>query len=288
MRSSADVDWRATGRRERVRPLVRGSTTPRAPAPSVGSRAVHLDAPTCRALLRELGPSLGLWRAAEVAVLREVTYEPPVLDLGCGDGAAVSRVLSRVAFGVDPDTRTLERAARRGIYEQLLPVRVEALPMRAASMSTVVSNSVLEHIPRVDAVFHAVHRMLRPRGRFVFTTPTEAFSDALTFPLGPYARWRNRQYGHVNLWPLRRWRAHLERAGLELEYTRTYLRPSLVRMWDALDLTQQLRMGRAGIVSAAWHRLPDAWLGRLAERVARWDLSAAHDGGGRLIVARKR
>ena len=34
-----------------------------------------------------MGPSLGLWRAAEIAALREQTYEPPVLDLGCGDRA---------------------------------------------------------------------------------------------------------------------------------------------------------------------------------------------------------
>ncbi|HEX6966507.1 MAG TPA: class I SAM-dependent methyltransferase [Gemmatimonadaceae bacterium] len=289
MRSRADIDRRPAGRRERVRPFVHaGQVRCASPCPLTAPHALHLDAATWRALLRELGPSLGLWRAAEVAVLRVVTYEPPILDLGCGDGATVSHVLTRVAFGVDPDARALARAARRGIYEQLLPVRVEALPLRAGSMGTVLSNSVLEHIPRVDTVLQAVHRLLRPGGRLVFTAPTDVFGASLTVPIGAYTRWRNRSYGHVNLWPLRRWRAHLEHAGLEIEYTRSYLRSALVRIWDALDLAQQLRAGRAGVVAALWHRLPDAWIDRWADRLARCDLSAAHDGGGRLIVARKR
>lgn len=284
-----DVDWPRAAPRERTHPLVHGESRPRTPAPvPTARRPLHLDAATWRDLLRELGPSLGLWRAAEVAVLREMSYEPPVLDLGCGDGSTVSRVLPSVAFGVDPDVHALQRAAQRGVYELLLPVPVEALPLRAGSTSTVVSNSVLEHITRVDAVLQAVQRMLRPGGRFIFTVPTEAFSAALTVSVGAYGRWRNRQYGHVNLWPLRRWRAHLERAGLELVWTRTYLRPALVRAWDALDLAQQLRAGRSRLVAALWHRVPDAWLERVAERAAHLDLAAEHHGGGRLIVARKR
>lgn len=38
-------------------------------------RSLHSDAPTFRVLLEQQGPSLGLWRAAEVAVLREQTYQ---------------------------------------------------------------------------------------------------------------------------------------------------------------------------------------------------------------------
>jgi hypothetical protein len=36
-------------------------------------RPLYLDAPTFRVLLEQQGPSLGLWRAAEIAALREVT-----------------------------------------------------------------------------------------------------------------------------------------------------------------------------------------------------------------------
>src|SRR2546430_17590595 len=90
---------------------------------TIGVRPLHLDAPAFRVLLKLQGPSLGLWRAAEVAALREQVFEPPVLDLGCGDGLVTSLVLSRVEVGLDPDKKVLERAARHGIYE-----RFEAVP----------------------------------------------------------------------------------------------------------------------------------------------------------------
>src|SRR2546421_10479239 len=83
---------------------------------------LHLDAPTFQMLLERQGPSLGLWRAAEVAVLRQVRYERPVLDLGCGDGLVTSLVMSRVEVGLDPDESVLKRAAQRGIYERFEPV----------------------------------------------------------------------------------------------------------------------------------------------------------------------
>src|SRR5437763_16243007 len=82
-------------------------------------RPLHLDAATFRVLLELQGPSLGLWRAAEIAALREQAYEPPVLDLGCGDGLVTSMVLPRVEVGLDPDEKALEQAARRGIYARV-------------------------------------------------------------------------------------------------------------------------------------------------------------------------
>ena len=69
--------------------------------------SLHLDEPTFRVLLEQQGPSLGLWRAAEIAVLREQTYERPILDLGCGDGLVTSMVLPRVEIGVDPNQKPL-------------------------------------------------------------------------------------------------------------------------------------------------------------------------------------
>src|SRR5205823_12239223 len=98
-------------------------TPPQSRAYVTDVRSLHLDAPTFRMLLEQQGPSLGLWRAAEIAVLREVIYEHPILDLGCGDGLVMSQVMPRVEIGLDPDITALERAARRGLYE-----RFEAIP----------------------------------------------------------------------------------------------------------------------------------------------------------------
>ena len=249
---------------------------------------LHLDAFTCRILLELQGPSLGLWRAAEIAALREQSFTRPILDVGCGDGLVTSMALSTVDVGLDPDERTLARAARLGLYEQFECAPVEEARLADASFATVIGNSVLEHLPRVDEALAAIARLLQPGGKLVLTAPTEAFSHWLTLPVERYVAWRNRKLAHLNLWSAEQWRRHLEAVGLEVEIVRPYMRRELVMLWDALELLQQVRVGRRRLFSLFWRRLPPRFLDRLALQLARQDLSAQAPGGGRLIVARKR
>jgi len=151
-----------------------------------------------------------------------------------------------------------------------------------------MSNSVLEHIASIDQVLEAVWRMLRPGGRFIFTVPTEAFTTSLILPFGRYRAWRNRQLNHLNLWPLDTWIECLNAARFRVEEVRTYLRPGLVRAWDAMELAQQVWIGQCRIAGALWKALPAPAIGRLARRASRLDLSSAAPGGGRLLVAVKR
>lgn len=247
---------------------------------------LHLDPDTFLWLLKRQGPSLALWRAAEIAALREVPVQPPVLDLGCGDGLVMSRVLPRVEIGVDPDAAALARARDTGIYRRLEQSVVQEAPVAPASIGTVVSNSVLEHVADIDAALRAVSRLLRPGGHLIFTAPTESFSSSLLLPAARYAEVVNRRYAHLNLWPVAKWQTRLRAAGLELEFSRAYLRPSLVRAWDALDLVQQVRVGRQRLFSLLWRRLSPGSLEQMAALGSRLDLSAV-SGGGRLLVARK-
>ena len=251
------------------------------------SRPLFLEEKDFHTLLLLQGPSLGLWRAAEVAALREQEIPAPVLDLGCGDGLVTSLVLPRVDLGLDPDPQAVSRARRSGVYTRLEALAVEAADLPAGSFGTVVSNSVLEHVPELDLVLRATARLLRPGGRLVFTAPTEAFSAWLALPHPGYAAWRNRHYAHLNLWPLERWRARLESAGLRVEQVRPYLRRGLVAAWDLLELAQRVQAGGRRLVGVLWRRLPPETMARLARRAARLDLSAAEPGGGRLIAARK-
>lgn len=238
-------------------------------------------------LLADLGPSLGLWRAAEIAALRTQRYAPPVLDLGCGDGIVTSYVLARVAIGVDPSPGALARAARLGVYERLEPLPVEDLALAPGSIGSIISNSVLEHVPDLARVLHAAARLLRPGGRLVFTAPTDAFTRWLALPLSGYGAWRNRHYEHRNLWPLERWSHELRQAGLTIVAARAYMPRPLVAAWDVAELAQRMRLGRRRLFGVAWRRLPAPVLGRLARRLARLDLSAPPPGGGHLIIAEK-
>lgn len=238
-------------------------------------------------LLGQQGPSLALWRAAEIAVLRTQVYTRPILDLGCGDGLVTAMVLSSVELGVDPDRKALARAVQHGIYQHLVPVAIEELALPDATIGTIISNSVLEHLPNLPTVLTAVARLLRPEGQFIFTAPTEAFSTWLALPWRGYVTWRNRQLTHLNLWPANAWTQRLQHAGLEVELIYPYLRPGLVRWWDVLELLQQIWIARRRLVGMLWRRIPPAWMERLSHQAAQLDLAAPPPGGGRLIVARK-
>lgn len=256
-----------------------------APSPP---RSLHLDTPTFRLLLEQQGPSLGLWRAAEVAVLREQTYERPILDLGCGDGLVTSMVLPRVEIGVDPEAKPLAQAQERSIYDHLIALPVEKSQIPHESISTVFSNSVLEHIPQLDTVLETVAQVLKPGGKLIFTAPTEAFSEWLALPIASYATWRNQQLCHLNLWPVEQWAQHLERVGLEIEEVRPYLRRELVSTWDGLELVQQISIAKRRVFGVFWRRIPASVMDNMAQWAASLDLAASAPGGGRLIVARKR
>ncbi len=244
-----------------------------------------------RFLFDVFGPSLGLWRAAEVAALREAGQGPdvglPILDLGCGDGLVTSLVLRQVAIGLDPDRTALDKAAGLGIYQQVVPLAMEMANLPENSLGTVVSNSVLEHIPDIDTVLACAARALKPGGRLIFTCPTEAFSKWLALPGDKYAARRNRHFQHLNLWSVGEWDRRLMQVGLRIDCVRPYLRRGWVRGWDAVELLQMIYIGRMRVFGQIWRRLPDRWLDALARRAARVDLSAPEPGGGRLIVARK-
>jgi SAM-dependent methyltransferase len=255
---------------------------------STAMQPLHLNTGTFRILLELQGPSLGLWRAAEIAALREQSYEHPVLDLGCGDGLVTSLVLPHVEIGVDPNEKVLVQASHSGTYERFEAIPIEKTQLPDNSISTVVSNSVLEHIADIDTALATIARILRPGGRLIFTTPTPTFSQWLAFPLRGYAERRNRELCHLNLWSAECWAMHLAQVGLEVEFMRPYLGQQLVRLWDMLELLQHIWIGRHRLWSIFWLRIPPRFLTYLATRAAQIDLAANAASGGQLIVAHKK
>jgi len=248
---------------------------------------LSLDATTLGWLFRLQGPSLGLWRAAEIAALRQCEYTRPILDLGCGDGLVSAMVFTRIEAGIDPDPDALKKAARTGLYLRLENAFVEQSDLPDAHFGTIISNSVLEHISNLQPVLVKARELLRPGGRLIFTVPTEQFSRSLAFPSRRYSSWRNRQLCHLNLWPESCWRKALEDAGFQIIDIRPYLLTRLVFYWDVLELLQQARLARRRLFGIAWRKLPPSVIQSFASRVSRLDFSSPAPGGGRLVVAQR-
>ena len=89
-----------------------------------------------------------------------------ILDLGCGDGVLTKTLadLGCDVIGVDSSAPQIEAARQLGLDARV--IAGEELPFHD-EFDAVFSNAVLHWITRPDLLIAAVHRSLKPGGRFV-------------------------------------------------------------------------------------------------------------------------
>lgn len=125
-----------------------------------------------------MAPHRALLRSIESRFMAAVPLEHPVLDVGCGDGHFASVTFSEpIDVGLDPWERDLLECAslRPQVYKELVLASATEMPFADESFQTVVSNSVLEHIPDVEMTVREIARVLKPGGEFAMTTPSEYY-----------------------------------------------------------------------------------------------------------------
>jgi ubiquinone/menaquinone biosynthesis C-methylase UbiE len=252
-------------------------------------------------------PSLALWRAFKAKALEPVSFSPPVLDLACGTGH-FARILMghKVITGCDVDKNAIRVAAKERTLDTVSVADARALPYPDQSFSSVLSNCSLEHIPDVELAIAEVSRVLRPKGIFAFTAPSEQFNNLLFFPrfynfLGlcnrarGHIEWYNSLQGHYHIDPLPVWAKRLNEVGFKLILYKYYMPywPSLV--FSVLDVTAKwsIRIPRRNPVFVQRilvHLIPNRLLFRIfyysVVRHSRL-LSPLAVGAGLLVVARK-
>ncbi|HEY89553.1 MAG TPA: class I SAM-dependent methyltransferase [Thermoflexia bacterium] len=179
--------------------------------------------------LRELPAFRALLRAVEVRCYAELPLPRPVLDLGCGDGHFASVAFpQRLDVGLDPWWGPLQEARQHPAHALLNHAAGARMPYPAAAFATVVSNSVLEHIPQVEPVLAEVARVLQPGGGFYFCVPGPNFRRFLSMgraldavglhgPAEAYRRLFDRISRHRYYDDAAGWQQRLEHAGLRLE-----------------------------------------------------------------------
>jgi len=91
-----------------------------------------------------------------------------VLDIGCADQSLKPMLSDKCSYtGLDyPGTVNSMYKTQPMIFGD-----AQALPVRGASMDTVVLMEVLEHVPNIDSAISEVFRILKQDGLFLFSMP---------------------------------------------------------------------------------------------------------------------
>jgi len=183
--------------------------------------------------------AVALWRANEAR---------PILDVGCGFGEFGSiffkDATQRPEVGLDIHRGELLRCRANNPYQHILQADGRRMPFPDASFASVMSISVMEHIPGVEDVLKEIGRVLRPGGVLAYAVPIDAFGRNLigSRVLGLVSKDLAASYGArvtrlmeiENDWPMQRWRDMTENAGLVIDECRAILSPAATMATEAL------------------------------------------------------
>jgi SAM-dependent methyltransferase len=197
-----------------------------------------------RKQLNELPYFRGFLRAVEARFYQGLDLPRPVFDLGAGDGHFAARTFQqKLEVGYDPAFISLREAQSFEVYDMLVNGMGDRIPYADSTFATVVSNSVLEHIPDVDAVLREANRILKPGGTLVITVPNSNFTQNLSVArffdrLGwkgaarGYRTFFNKISRHYHPDDAAQWHQRLEQAGFFIKKEFNYFSPSSLKILE--------------------------------------------------------
>lgn len=120
----------------------------------------------------------------------EYAWNKCILDIACGDGYG-ARMLADVAakvIGVDISFRTLVRSVVKYPHPRLsfLQGSVTSIPLASKSVDLVTSFETIEHLLEHEAMLSEVHRVLRPDGMVIISSPDKYEYSDLPGYTNPY------------------------------------------------------------------------------------------------------
>jgi SAM-dependent methyltransferase len=124
------------------------------------------------------GPDRAYRQAEMLArVLAAAPAPALILDVGCGDGFATGVAARRNRehrfVGLDWSATSLTMARQRGL--KLLRAELDTgLPVKSGSVDVVIMSEVIEHLVDTDSAIEDAHRVLKPGGSLLLSTPNLA------------------------------------------------------------------------------------------------------------------
>lgn len=112
-----------------------------------------------------------------------------VLEAGCGEGygADLMAEQARSVIALDYDELTCRHVARKYPRVRVLRGNLVTLPFPGDSLDVVANLQVIEHLWEQERFLAECHRVLKPGGRLLITTPNRVtFSPGRDTPLNPF------------------------------------------------------------------------------------------------------
>lgn len=222
-----------------------------------------------RRYLDERPAFLSVIRAREASIFNSLLpYEAKILDFGCGDGFFTSVSLlgfeHQIDIGLETDSFRAVKARESRVYKEVLVYDGDKIPLNNNSISTVISNSVMEHLLDVERSVSEIYRILKPKGVFYVSVMVDSYERNLLgkiFLGNIYLKWMRKRAYHENLLSKDQWEDLFQKNGFKVKVNYAYLDGQSTKL---LDLLQYLSI--PGIL--AINKLP--FLGRFNFKLMRF------------------
>lgn len=177
-----------------------------------------------------------------------VKFKGRVLDYGCGPGYLIGHLLQRgiACEGVDFSAKSIEqlrlRFADHPLFRGATVATEVPTPLLNASMDIVMSVEMVEHLfdEQLTPTLAEFHRLLRPGGTLIVTTPNEE-NLAASRVLCPDCGGLFHQYQHMRSWSPTTLRQALEAHGFETVTCHATLIAPKTRTEGVREFFRQLR-----------------------------------------------
>lgn len=151
-----------------------------------------------------------------------VKFEGRVLDYGCGLGYLVGHLLRRgiaceaLDFSPSSINHVCDQFKHHPLFRGAIVATEVPTPLPEKSIDVLLSVEMVEHLfdQHLAPTLAEFHRLLRPGGTLIVTTPNDEDLDALRV-LCPDCGARFHQYQHLRSWTAESLRQALERHGFE-------------------------------------------------------------------------
>jgi len=140
-----------------------------------------------------------------------------VLDIGCHDGTITQKIAKKgnKVEGLELDKKKAAIARKKGFKVYI--GKVQKIPAESNKYDVVHMSEVIEHFLETEKALKEIHRVLKPNGRLIITTPnTTSFRDRVLVLFGKLPAYVSHEE-HVKFFNVNRLKNYLKKSNFNFE-----------------------------------------------------------------------